>query len=58
MISTSVFIRAAANNVLEQLAVYDLTLRIISKIDRATTRIEGVAAAIGDIAVDLGRRED
>ncbi len=54
---TAICVRAAARDVLEQLAVYNLTHDVI-QIDRATTRIEGVTATIRDVAVDLARRED
>ncbi len=55
---TAICVRAIARDVLEQLAVYDLTHDAIIQGDCATTRIEGVAATIRDVACDLARRED
>jgi hypothetical protein len=54
---TSVCIVAAARDVLEQLAVYNLTNGEI-EVEHASTSIERVVTAIRDVAIDVGRRED
>jgi hypothetical protein len=51
-----VCILAAACDVLEQLAVDDLTCGAI-QVDRATSRTKRVVTAFRNVAVDLGRRE-